>query len=121
MISELRTDLVDQLAPTEVTVYNMMPDDFDPPGLIVMPPTDGTYIAGGQFKGSYEVAFDVLVLVAKEDDLNLELTNIDNLVEKVIEHTMNWGLRGVDASGLINIQGIQYPGTIVHIATQREL
>ncbi len=122
MIPELRQALVDQLKTLETDVHNMMPARFNPPGIIVSHSTEGNYVAGGQFRGEYEVAFDVVIAVkANENDRNAELTEIDNLIEQVLENTMNWGLRGVEAVGEVTIQGAQYPGTIVHIAKQTNI
>lgn len=117
MITELRNQLVADLADAG-TVHNSWPDRFTPPGIMVVTPRTASYVTAGQLVGEFEVNLDVITVVAKSAN---ELVSLDSLVEAILINSTDWAFRGVDAISLININGVDYPATVIHLAKQDKL
>lgn len=120
MISDMRQKAVADLS-VATSVYDRWPDNFQPPGVMVLTPRSGNYITRGQLVGEYEINLDVLVVVKRGATSQAELTTLDELVEVVLYNTSDWAFRGVDSPALVNINGAQYPATIIHICKQDKL
>lgn len=119
MFVEMRAKLLTDLQNAGISVYeDRWSDRTGPPAVMVRHPLSTSYIAGGQLVGEFELNLDLLLVVRAGDEASSEL---DDLIELVLINSADWAFRGVDTIALFNIHGVDYPGTVVHIAKAQRL
>lgn len=119
-IQELIHDLISgsdgDADPVGVSVYFAWPEHFAAPAILITTPRNGTYISGGQSFGlELQLSIDVNVLVPRSNAV-AELEAINSMVETILHNTADWALTGVDGVALFNVNGGDYPGTIMHLS-----
>jgi hypothetical protein len=120
VIAELRSALISDIETGldgAALVYPPWPDRFGVPAVIIAPPL-GDYITAGQTTGSYVCRVDALCLVSKSGD---SLAALDDLVESVLENTVDWALAGVDSPSTVVVGAAEYLGTLIHLAKQSKI
>ena len=117
MLTELRKSLVTQLSVIGTPVYDTWPRQFTPPGVLVIPSRSGDYVTAGQFRDSFDVSLEAIVVVPTSDRIS-EQSNLDAIVEEILNLPMSWAFQGVTGTGLIDINKTMYPHVAIRFATQ---
>lgn len=120
-IKDVRDALVADLSEVMPT-FQQVPRRFAAPGLLVLTPRSGTYIQGGQTFGSVAISLEVWIVIrAHSGDELADLDELDGYAEQVIQNTADWSLQGVDVPVIANIDGADYPVTVIHLSKQTKL
>lgn len=122
-ITDLREALVTDLGAVDVPVFLGKPRAVGAkvPVVIVTTP-ESQSITSGQFQGWFEVRMDIWVVVkmVAEDEAGT-LASIDKLAGQVLYNTADWALLGIDPPELLDLDGSDFPGAVIHIAKQVQL
>ena len=114
MIAEARDKLAAELADgVGVPVHVAWPDRFNPPCVLLVPPT-GTYLAAEGYS-TYTLYLDV-VAVAERGSYDVILPSLERLIEQVLTFTADWSLSGVDRPSLVTVAGQDFLATAIHIS-----
>lgn len=121
MIQTIRDTLAADLGVLDIPIYAAWPAKMiSPPCVFVTPPVSTSYVTAGPNFTEYTVAVDVVALVAKAD-ASVALANLEVVIEGVLANTVDFGLSGVDAPGTVSVNGVEYLGTVVHLAKPSRL
>jgi hypothetical protein len=122
VFADLRGALAADLAVAGVPVFPSWPDDLDVPCIFLAPPVGGDYVSAGQTFGSFNLAVDVVILVA-HSTAESGIEALDTLLEAVLANSVDWSLTGVDAPAPITVtdQGADYLGVAVHLSKSTRL
>jgi hypothetical protein len=115
MIADLRAKLVADLGVLGIPVHDSWPDRVTPPVLFVVAPNNAFYVAAGPNFGEYTVALDVCALVPKQA-ASEALSALEDLLEGVLTNTVDWALQGVDAPGVVTVNGSDCLGSLIHLS-----
>lgn len=116
MITALRSQLAVDLAAIEGVQVSRDFERVNAPAVIVRPAVSGTYVDlpdDQRFQRSYRVHVDVFAAVRNGENA---LEALEALIESVLSNSYPWRLDGVDSVGLINLQGTDYPGAVIHLS-----
>lgn len=114
MIASMRAALVADLAIGDMPVFTAWPARVTPPCLFVTPSSFNSYVTGSDLFGEYVVALDVVALVAQATP-DIALVALDEVIETVLQNTVDWRLDGCDSPSLVTVNGVDYLGTIIHL------
>lgn len=95
-LAQVRASLADVLSGVGVPLSTFLPERITPP-LIVTVPGD-PYVAAGDTFGSFTVKFTLVLLVAKATN-ETETTDLDELVNKVVDVVTDSPHFGIDTVG----------------------
>lgn len=117
MFSDLRAQLVVDLAPLSVDVSPSWPDVIAPPCAFITPPIADDYAIPGPNFGEFTIALDLVIIVG-HDDPTAALEALEELVEVALVNTANWTVVAVDAPAPTKVSesGAEYLASIIHLS-----